>query len=130
MVWSTQSFVDALKASDARVVELFLAGGMSPTVQHNGASAVLYILQPTLPDPVPMLKLMIEAGFDLDANLFDGLIMPGYSDMLPPYFESPDLPDGYYGLFGGTFEGPAMLWIAIRSAYGVTASGALASSTS
>jgi hypothetical protein len=117
VAWSTQSFVDSLKAGDARVVELFLAGGMSPTVLHNSASAVLYILQPRLPDPSPMLKLMIEAGFDVNANLYDAYILPDYADYFPPYFESPDLPDGYGS---GTFEGPALLWLVIRSAYGIT----------
>jgi hypothetical protein len=97
----------------------FLEGGMSPAVLHNGAAAVLYMLQPRLPDPVPMLRLMVDAGFDVNTNVFDGGVMRHYSDLLPPYFESPDLPDGYIG--HGTFNGPALLWLSIRSSYGITA---------
>ena len=119
VVWSTQSFVDALQSGDARTVELFLRGGMSPAVLHNGASAVLYMLQPRLPDPIPMLKLFVAAGFDLGTNLFDGRIMREYGDLVPPHFESPDLPDDY-AAWQRTFGGPVMLWLTIRSSYGIT----------
>lgn len=118
VAWSTGSFVDALKTGDARVVRLFLSGGMSPAVLHGNASAVIYMLQPRLPDPAPMLQLMVDAGFDLNANLHDGLIMRDYGLSMPPPFESPDLPTGYIG--HGTFDGPALLWLSIRSSYGVT----------
>src|SRR5207244_8283752 len=68
---STHSFMVALQATDARVVALLLDGGMSPTVLHKGTAAALYILQPLLPDPIPMLKLMIAKGYDVNATLTD-----------------------------------------------------------
>ncbi|HET7612611.1 MAG TPA: serine/threonine-protein kinase [Gemmatimonadaceae bacterium] len=114
VAWSTQGFIDALEASDARVVRLFLDGGMSPTVMHNGASAVLFILQPLLPNPIPMLKLMIEKGYDVNAILTDATIMRHYGS-LPPYWTPPDLPN--YSSFTRTFSGPALMWVAMRAAY-------------
>lgn len=119
VTWSTGSFVEALVASDARVVRLFLQGGMSPTVLHNGASAVLYMLQVKLPDPVPMLKLMVDAGFDVNADLFDARILRHYGGLLPPGFESPGL-SADYDASQGTFGGPALLWLVIRSSSGIT----------
>src|SRR6058998_3438447 len=115
VTWSTDSFVEALEASDARVVGLFLDGGMSPTVLHKGTSAVLYILQPLLPDPIPMLKLMIAKGYDVNATLIDARIMRDYGSGMPPYWDPPDLPD--YSSFYHTFSGPALLWVAMRAAY-------------
>jgi len=115
VTWSTQSFVEALMASDARVVRLFLDGGMSPTVLHKGTSAVLYILQPLLPDPIPMLKLMIAKGYDVNATLIDARIMRDYGSGMPPYWDPPDLPD--YSSFYHVFSGPALLWVAMRAAY-------------
>jgi hypothetical protein len=118
--WSTDAFVEALEASDARSVKLFLDGGMSPTVLHKGTSAVVYILQPRLPSPIPMLELMIKAGFDPNVNLVDGRIFAGYG--LPPHFESADLPPEY-AAWQDSFGGPALLWVVIRAAYaGPTAS--------
>jgi serine/threonine protein kinase len=115
VTWSTQSFVEALEASDARIVRLFLDGGMSPTVLHKGASAVLYILQPLLPDPIPMLKLLIEKGYDVNAILTDATIMRKYGSV-PPYWDpAPDLPD--YNSFYHVFSGPALMWVAMRAAY-------------
>jgi len=116
VAWSTQGFVDALEAADARTVRLFLEGGMSPAVLHDGASAVLFTLQPNLPDPIPMLKLMIDAGFDVNTNLIDTYIMPSYGDAIPPDFQSPDLPTGY-SAYDRTFAGPALLWVVIRAAW-------------
>src|SRR5437867_1142204 len=115
VTWSTGSFVEALQASDARVVGLFLDGGMSPTVLHKGTAAVLYILQPLLPDPIPMLKLMIAKGYDVNATLIDARIMRDYGSGMPPYWDPPDLPD--YSSFYHTFSGPALLWVAMRAAY-------------
>jgi len=116
VTWSTQSFVEALMASDARVVRLFLDGGMSPTVLHKGTSAVLYILQPLLPDPIPMLKLMIAKGYDVNATLIDARIMRDYGSGMPPYWNpAPDLPD--YSSFYHVFSGSALLWVAMRAAY-------------
>ena len=115
VAWSTQSFVEALQASDARVVGLFLDGGMSPTVLHKGTAAALYILQPLLPDPIPMLKLMIAKGYDVNATLIDARIMRDYGSGMPPYWDPPDLPD--YSSFYHTFSGPALLWVAMRAAY-------------
>ena len=115
VTWSTGSFVEALEASDARVVQLFLDGGMSPTVLHKGTSAVLYILQPLLPDPIPMLKLMIAKGYDVNATLIDARIMRDYGSGMPPYWDPPDLPD--YSSFYHVFSGPALMWVAMRAAY-------------
>jgi len=122
VTWSPQAFVDAMMDGDQRSVKLFLDGGMSPALNHKGASAVLYILQPKLPDPVPVLKLIVDAGFDPNTNLIDASILRHYSQSLPPHFESPDLPADY-AAWQGSFGGPAMLWIAIRAAWaGPTAS--------
>jgi hypothetical protein len=115
--WSTQSFVDALIASDARTVKLFLQGGMAPTIRHANASAVLYVLQAKLPDPVPMLELLIDAGLDVNAHLYDGRILRHYSDQLPPSWDAAELPSGYDWTVG-SFGGPMLLWLAIRSAFG------------
>ena len=113
--WSTQGFVDAMMASDERTAKLFLDGGMSPAVSQ-GASAVLYIFQPKLADPLPVLKLLIEGGFDLNTNLIDTRILSHYSSSLPPHFESPDLPADY-AAWQGSFGGSALLWVVIRSAW-------------
>ena len=116
VAWSTQSFVEALQASDARVVGLFLDGGMSPTVLHKGTAAALYILQPLLPDPIPMLKLMIAKGYDVNATLTDAIIMSHYGSEMPPYWNpAPDLPE--YSSFYHVFSGPALMWVAMRAAY-------------
>ena len=116
VAWSTQSFVEALQASDARVVGLFLDGGMSPTVLHKGTAAALYILQPVLPDPIPMLKLMIAKGYDVNATLTDAIIMSHYGSEMPPYWNpAPDLPE--YSSFYHVFSGPALMWVAMRAAY-------------
>jgi hypothetical protein len=116
VTWSTDSFVEALETSDGRTVQLFLDGGMSPTVLHKGTAAVLYILQPGLPDALPMLKLLIEAGLDPNVNVVDGRILAGYGNNFPPLFINEDLPNG--GLSSTTaFEGPALLWIVARASY-------------
>jgi len=116
VTWSTGSFVEALQASDARVVGLFLDGGMSPTVLHKGTAAALYILQPLLPDPIPMLKLMIAKGYDVNATLTDTIIMSHYGSEMPPYWNpAPDLPE--YSSFYHVFSGPALMWVAMRAAY-------------
>lgn len=119
VTWSTDAFIEALETSDARTVQLFLDGGMSPTVLHKGTAAVLYILQPGLPDALPMLKLLVAAGFDPNSFVVDGRIFAGYGDTLdtfPPFFISDDLPHG--GLSSSTnFEGPALLWVVVRASY-------------
>ena len=116
VAWSTQSFVEALQASDARVVGLFLDGGMSPTVLHKGTAAALYILQPLLPDPIPMLKLMIAKGYDVNSTLTDAIIMSHYGSEMPPCWNpAPDLPE--YSSFYHVFSGPALMWVAMRAAY-------------
>jgi hypothetical protein len=114
--WDDQAFVDALMRGDERTVRLFLAGGMTATTNHNGASAVLYILQPDLPDPVPMLKLLVDSGYDPNVNLIDTRIMPHYGDSLPPHFQAPDLPPEY-AAWKKTFAGPILLWVVIRGSY-------------
>jgi hypothetical protein len=120
--WTAQAFIDAMMDGDQRSVKLFLEGGMSPSLNHKGASAVLYILQPKLPDPVPVLKLIVDAGFDPNTNLIDASILRHYSASLPPHFESPDLPADY-AAWQHCFGGPALLWIVIRGAWaGPTAS--------
>ena len=116
IVWTTEAFVEALMTGDARAVRLFLAGGMSAETSHTGASAVLYILQPNLPDPVPMLELLVAAGYDPDAPLLDTRILPHYGEALPPQFEGPGLPSEY-SAWNRTFAGPALLWVAIRASY-------------
>jgi hypothetical protein len=122
VAWTAQAFIDAMMDGDQRSVKLFLDGGMSPTLNHKGASAVLYILQPKLPDPVPVLTLIVDAGFDPNTNLIDASILRHYSQSLPPHFESPDLPADY-AAWQGSFGGPALLWVVIRAAWaGPTAS--------
>lgn len=115
ITWSTQSFVNALEAGDGRVVGLFIDGGMSPTVLHLGAPAVVYILQPLLPDPIPMLKLLIEKGYDVNTILTDTRIMTHYGSVPPYWVPPPDLPN--YSSFSHTFSGPALMWVAMRAAY-------------
>jgi hypothetical protein len=114
--WSTQSFVDALMASDARTVRLFLAGGMAANTVHNGASAILYIFQPNLPDPVPMLKLIFASGYDANVTLIDTRVLALYGNLLPPHFVAPGLPPEY-AAWKRTFAGPALLWVVILSWY-------------
>jgi hypothetical protein len=114
--WTTDAFVEALVTSDARAVKLFLAGGMKAETDHKGASAIVYVLQPSLPDPVPMLQLFVDAGYDPNSKLIDHRVLSHYSDHLPPHFEAPDLPEEY-AAWQGTFAGPALLWIVIRSTY-------------
>ena len=119
--WSTAAFVEALKLGDERSVSLFLDGGMSPSAVHKGASAVVFILQPGLTESsVPMLKLLVDKGFDLDTILTDDYVMipdDPYS-IFPPQFENEDPP-----LLVGSkhFEGPALLWVVmVATWYGPT----------
>jgi len=114
--WTTDAFVEALETSDARAVKLFLAGGMKAETDHKGASAIVYILQPSLPDPVPMLQLFVDAGYDPNSKLIDHRVLSHYGDHLPPHFEAPGLPEEY-AAWQRTFAGPALLWIVIRSTY-------------
>jgi hypothetical protein len=119
--WTTGAFVEALETGDARAVSLFLKGGMSAETQHNGASAVLYILQPTLPDPIPMLQLLVDSGYDPNANLVDPIIMAhwdGGFGTIPWQFEHEKLPEGYTS---GSFRGPVLFWVVMLDGYlGVT----------
>ena len=114
--WTTDAFVEALVTSDERAVKLFLAGGMKAGTDHKGASAIVYVLQPDLLDPVPMLQLFVDAGYDPNSKLIDHRVLSHYSDHLPPNFEATDLPEEY-AAWQGTFAGPALLWIVIRSTY-------------
>jgi hypothetical protein len=114
--WTTEAFVEALMTGDTRAVPLFLAAGMSAESNHKGTSAVLYVFQPNLPNPVPMLELLVGAGYDPNVALIDTRILPHYSDMLPPHFEAPGLPEEY-SAWKRTFAGPALLWVVIRASY-------------
>jgi hypothetical protein len=116
IAWTTAAFVEALVTSDARAVPLFLAGGMTARTDHVGAAALLYILQPNLPDPVPMLELFLAAGYDPNATLIDRRILVHYSSNLPPPFEAAELPPEYDSS-RHTFAGPALLWVVIRASY-------------
>lgn len=114
--WTEQEFIDALMRSDLVALELFLDGGMSPLLNHNGASAVLYALQPRLPDPRPVLELLIRKGFDVNAPLVDANIMYTYGDSMPPHFDTPETPRGY-AAWQNTFAGPALLWVVMAATY-------------
>jgi hypothetical protein len=114
--WTEQEFIDAIMRSDLQALELFLDGGMSPLLNHNGASAVLFALQPDLPDPRPVLALLIRKGFDIDAPLVDAYIMRNYGRHMPPHFDTPDTPSGY-AAWQQKFAGPALLWMVIAAAY-------------
>jgi hypothetical protein len=95
---------------------------MTAATDHGGAAALLYILQPLLPDPVPMLELFLAAGYDPNTALIDSRILVHYSTSLPPQFEAADLPPEY-SAWTHTFAGPALLWVVIRASYaGVTPS--------
>jgi hypothetical protein len=109
--WSTGAFAEALRTGDYRAVELFLAGEMSPTVLHEGASGVLYALEPGTPDQVAMLEVVIAGGFDPEELVFDDSGVLGYDDCC---FQSEDMTV----MSWGQFQGPLLMWLAVREAYG------------
>ncbi len=114
--WTEQEFIDAIMRADLRALELFLDGGMSPLLNHNGASAALFGLQPDGPDPRPVLQLLISKGFDVNARLVDAYIMRSHGDTVPPFFDTPDTPKGY-SAWQRKFVGPALLWVVILASY-------------
>jgi len=119
--WTSDSFADAIVRGDIRSVELFLNGGMTPELNHKGASMALYALQPAAVNRPEVLKLFLAHGMDPNKNLVDTRIMPSYGS-LPPHFDEKLAPVGY-GAWNKTFVGPADLWIVIRGAYAGSADG-------
>lgn len=109
--WDTQDFVDAMINGDARVVDLFLAGGMKPEALHKGSSAILYAIQRNTADPIGAVQRAIAAGFDVNTRLIDT------RTVLDPkaihHFEGPNVPDGY-AAWQSTFAGPMLLWLTCR----------------
>lgn len=120
VTWSVDSFVEAMMEGDMEKVRLFLAGGMKPDALHNGSSALLYALQPTLSnDPVALLEALAAEGFKLDQHLVDrGILDHWSSGSLPARFETELAPQGYTGgYWGGEFVGPALLWVTQMATY-------------
>lgn len=115
IAWGGDRFIGAIVDGDTRAVELFLRGGMSPTLNYKGASAVVYALQADANNRLAVLDAFLKAGFNPNQLLADGRIMRGY-DLLPPDFSETHAPPGYEA-WRKQFAGPADLWIVIRASY-------------
>jgi hypothetical protein len=120
--WNAESFVSAITDSDLRGVTLFLDGGMDPSLNYKGASAILYSLQPAANKRTEILGLLLKHGFNPNKNLIDTRIMRSYGNLFPPQFIHELTPEGY-DAWNKTFAGPADFWIVIRASLAGPAQG-------
>ncbi len=113
--WSIDDFSNALRRGDLTLIELFLKGGMKPTDMRNGASVLLYGMQPKLNNnPTQILRLMKRYGYNIDKHLSDATILKHWHKNLPPYYRAVNKPSGYSS---NRFSGPLLMWVVILSTY-------------
>ena len=77
--WNTESFVQIVEQGDIENITLFLKGGMLPTTRHQKTSVILYGMQRNLDNnPVEILDLFLEHGYDINTVLIDTQFIPKY----------------------------------------------------